>query len=171
MFLRTLAMHQDFPTNTIRATNVYGAGQQLWKIIPRSVVYLRLGRKVQLHGGGLAVKSYIHIRDVSRGELAVIQSGRRGAIYHLSPERGCRVRDIVKEVCRAMGRDFDASVEDVGDRKGQDATYIISSERAKTQLGWRPTVTLSDGIREVIEWVDAHWDEIAPEPLEYEHAP
>lgn len=67
-----------FPVLSVRATNVYGARQQLFKIIPRTVIYLRQDRTISLHGNGVAVKSYIHIRDVSRGELAVLNEGRPG---------------------------------------------------------------------------------------------
>ena len=94
--LKTYARQFGFPLVTVRATNVYGARQQLFKIIPRSAIYLKLGRPIELHGGGRAVKSYIHIRDVSRGEKLVLERGRPGHIYHLSPERGVEVRD-----CRA----------------------------------------------------------------------
>src|SRR5262249_46825466 len=65
--LRTYARQYGFPLLTVRATNVYGARQQLFKIIPRSAVFIKLGQKIELHGGGVAVKSYIHIRDVSYG--------------------------------------------------------------------------------------------------------
>ncbi|TAF62881.1 MAG: NAD-dependent epimerase/dehydratase family protein [Oscillatoriales cyanobacterium] len=92
MLLSTYYKNFQFPLVTVRATNVYGAYQQLFKIIPRSAIYLKLGKTIQLHGGGHAVKSYIHIRDVSRGELAVMEKGKVGEIYHLSPDRGYAVR-------------------------------------------------------------------------------
>ncbi|MGD0476322.1 MAG: NAD-dependent epimerase/dehydratase family protein, partial [Candidatus Velthaea sp.] len=64
LLLATYRRAYDMPIVWIRATNVYGEGQQLFKIIPRSVIYAKLGRTIELHGGGRAVKSYIHIRDV-----------------------------------------------------------------------------------------------------------
>ena len=60
--LFTFFKNYRFPLVMIRATNVYGANQQLFKIIPRTVIYLKSGKKIELHGGGVAVKSYIHIR-------------------------------------------------------------------------------------------------------------
>src|SRR5439155_21267311 len=84
LMLFTLVKNFDFPLVMIRGTNVYGAHQQLFKIIPRSAIYLKQGRTIELHGGGVAVKSYIHIRDVSRGELAAMEKGRSGQLYHLS---------------------------------------------------------------------------------------
>ena len=106
LFLFTLVKNFRFPLVMVRSTNVYGAHQQLWKIIPRSIIYLKMDQKIPLHGGGKAVRSFIHVRDISRGELAVLEKGRPGAVYHLSPETGCPVREIVQMICKAMGKDF-----------------------------------------------------------------
>lgn len=169
LFLNTLVKNFGFPLVSIRATNVYGAHQQLFKIIPRTVIALKSERKVPLHGGGVAVKSYIHVRDVSRGELAAMESGRDGALYHLSPDGSHAVRDIVGMICTRLGRDFFAWTEPVGERLGQDAAYVIDSTRARTELGWAPRIGLDEGLAGVVEWVDANWDEIQQQPLEYVH--
>lgn len=169
LLLETYRRQWDFPVLTVRATNVYGAGQQLFKIIPRTVIYLKLGRKIQLHGGGRAVKSYIHIRDVSRGELAILERGQIGSIYHLSPDGGVAVRDVVRVLCQRMGRDFAQWTEAVGERPGQDGAYVIDSTRARTELGWAPQVGLDEGLSEVVSWVERYWDDIRQMPLEYQH--
>ncbi|MGH7195147.1 MAG: NAD-dependent epimerase/dehydratase family protein [Candidatus Saccharimonadales bacterium] len=124
-FLSTLVKNFNFPLVTIRATNVYGAHQQLWKIIPRSVIYLLTNQKISLHGGGMAVKSYIHIRDVSRGELLAMERGLPGSMYHLSPDGGYEVREVVRRICGLLGRDFERSAVAAGERLGQDAAYVI----------------------------------------------
>ncbi|MCL4552847.1 MAG: GDP-mannose 4,6-dehydratase [Candidatus Marsarchaeota archaeon] len=169
LFLFTLVKNFQFPLVMIRSTNVYGAHQQLWKIIPRSAIYLKAGKKIQLHGGGIAVKSYIHIRDISRGELAAMERGQTGAIYHLSPDQGYAVRDVVRTICDVMGQEFDASTTVVGERLGQDAAYVIDSTRARQELGWSPKISLEEGITGVISWVQDNWKEIQMEPLEYVH--
>lgn len=169
LLLFTFVKHFNFPLIMIRSTNVYGAHQQLWKIIPRSVMYLKMGKKIPLHGGGVAMKSYIHIRDVSRGELVAMDKGEPGAIYHLSPDRGYAVRDVVRRVCELMGCDFEASTEVVGERPGQDAAYVIDSNRARRELGWSPRVSLEEGLAEVVRWIDENWDRIRRESLEYVH--
>jgi dTDP-glucose 4,6-dehydratase len=171
MFIQVLIRNFNFPAILIRSTNVYGPGQQLFKIIPRSIIYLKMGKKIALHGGGLAVKSYIHIRDISRGELAAVKNGRPGSIYHLSPESGYAVRDVVRKICDLMGRDFEASTASVGERLGQDAAYVIDSSRAREELGWYPKITLEEGLAEVIDWVEDYWGQIQEEPLDYIHKP
>jgi len=127
LFLLTLVKNFAFPLIMIRSTNVYGAHQQLFKIIPRSVIYLMMEKKIALHGGGKAVKSYIHIRDVSRGELAAMEKGIPGSIYHLGPDQGYAVRDVVCQICHLMGRDFESSTLRVDERLDQDAAYVINA--------------------------------------------
>lgn len=169
MMLWTLVKNFNFPLTMIRATNVYGPHQQLFKIIPRTVIYLKTGRTIRLHGGGHAVKSYIHIRDVSRGELAAMLLGRPGQLYHLSPHQGVSVRDVVAMICGAMGKDFQAHTESVTERLGQDQAYVIDSTQARTELGWSPRVCLQEGLQQVVKWVESDWNHIAAQPLDYIH--
>ncbi|HTI51976.1 MAG TPA: GDP-mannose 4,6-dehydratase [Planctomycetaceae bacterium] len=169
MLLSTYHKQYQFPLLTVRATNVYGARQQLFKIIPRSVIYIKLGKKIELHGGGTAVKSYIHIRDVSRGELAILERGEIGEIYNISPDQGTAVRDIVATIARRMGVPFEKAVEIVAERPGQDAAYVIDSTKARTKLGWSPRISIEQGLSEVIEWAQTNWEEISRQSLTYDH--
>lgn len=169
MLLDVYRREFGFPLLTVRSTNVFGARQQLFKIIPRTAIYLRLGRQVPLHGGGIAVKSYIHIRDVSRGELAILKAGRVGERYHLSPDASLSIREVVAITCRLAGRDFADWVEPVDERLGQDAAYVIDSTKARREFGWRPEITFEAGVTEVLDWVDTHLEAIKDQSLEYVH--
>lgn len=169
MLLGAYHRQYGFPLLSVRATNVYGARQQLFKIIPRSAIYIQMGRRIQLHGGGRAVKSYIHIRDVSRGELAVLERGKVGELYHLSPDQGIAVRDVVQIVAHRRGKSLADVADAVDERPGQDAAYVIDSTKARTELGWRPSVSFEEGLGEVVDWVDQNWDEIRQHPLDYIH--
>lgn len=171
LFLFTLFKNFHFPLVVIRSTNVYGPHQQLHKIIPRSIISLKSGKKIELHGGGAAVKSYIHIRDVSRGELAALEKGRPGCIYHLSPDRGYAVRDVVRTICELMDREFETATVPTGERLGQDAAYVIDSCRARCEFAWSPNIALREGLAQVIAWVEANWAEFRKEPLDYVHRP
>ena len=171
LFLFVLVKNFNFPLIMIRSTNVYGPHQQLFKIIPRSIIYMKMGKKIQLHGGGGAIKSFIHIRDVSDGIYRAIEKGRVGEIYHLSPESGCSVRSIVEMISKKMGLDFDQVTETVGERLGQDARYVIDSTKARNELGWKPCISIDEGLDEVIEWINHDWKTIVQQPLEYIHQP
>lgn len=170
LMLGTFQKEFDFQVTLIRATNVYGAHQQLFKIIPRSVIYLKLDRTIELHGGGLAVKSYVNIRDVSRGELAAMETVP-GGVLHLSPDEGVKVCEVVRTICERLGVEFEAATKVVAERSGQDRAYTINSSRARRDLAWSPEVSLEQGIGEVVEWVERYWPEIQREPLEYVHKP
>jgi len=167
--LFTFAKNFSFPLVMVRATNVYGAYQQLFKIIPRSAIYLKMGKSIELHGGGVAIKSYIHIRDISRGELAIMEHGRIGEIYHLSPDQGVAVKDVVHAICKKMKVDFGIATKIVAERLGQDKAYTIDSTKARTELNWKPLITLDEGISQTVDWVEKSFDEIAKQPLVYIH--
>lgn len=169
LFLFTLYKNFNFPLVMIRSTNVYGAHQQLFKIIPRSIINIKLGKIIELHGGGQAVKSYIHIRDISRGEMAAMEKGRPGEIYHLSPDHGIAVKDVVRTICDKMEVDFEKAIKMVEERLGQDAAYVIDSSKAKEEFGWEPKITIDEGINECIKWVNDNWDVIKSMPQEYIH--
>lgn len=169
LFLFTLVKQYGFPLVMIRSTNVYGKHQQLYRIIPRTIISLLSGKKIQLHGGGKAVKSYIHIRDVCRGILAAMKLGEPGSLYHFSPETSISIRNLVEQICTIMGYDFDQVTEAIGERPGQDASYIIDSSKARRELNWTPTIPLPEGLNEVICWVTENLDRIRGEPLEYVH--
>lgn len=169
--LFTFVKNFKLPLVMIRSTNVYGAHQQLFKIIPRSVIYIKSGRIIELHGGGAAVKSYIHIRDISRAELAAMENGRYGQIYHLSPDRGIAVKDVVNIICDKLKVDFKKATKVVEERLGQDAAYVIDSTKARTEFGWSPSISMEEGLSGVVDWVTDNWEEISKEPLEYIHKP
>lgn len=169
MLISVYHKQYGFPALFVRATNVYGARQQLFKIIPRTAIYVKLGRRIQLHGGGKAVKSYIHVRDVSVGELAILRDGRLGERYHLSPDTGISVADVVAIIVQRMGGSIEECVEIVEERPGQDAAYLINSSKARSRLGWQPTISFEQGVDEVVGWVERHWSEISRQSLDYQH--
>ncbi len=169
LMLQTLVKNFNFPLITIRSTNVYGAHQQLFKIIPRSIINLKNGTKIPLHGGGEAIKSYIHIRDISCGELAAMERGIPGEIYHLSPDQGISIRDLVAKICELMHMEYQSSVVTVGERLGQDRAYTLDSTKARLKFNWRQNMALESGLKGVISWIDNNWDTISRIPHDYIH--
>ena len=169
--LQLFVSQYELPVSLVRSTNVYGAHQQLFKIIPRAVIQIRKGEPIALHGGGTQVRSFIHIRDVSRGELEVMRRGDLGAAYNLSPDDSVEIRSLVRMICEHLGVSFEDSTRISLARPGNDARYVIDSTRARQAFAWRPQVELAEGLDGVIRWVDERWDEILRQPLEYVHKP
>ena len=161
-----------FPLVYTRATNVYGACQQLYRIIPRTILCIKMGEKIKLHGGGKAVKSYIHIQDVSDATVNISRNGTNGEIYHISPKGdGISIYDLVVRIIIKLGEKPEDWIELVEDRKGQDAKYIIDSSKIRNELGWGEKIDLADGINKVITWVEDHYEELVCLPREYIHKP
>lgn len=159
----------NFPAVFTRAANVYGAGQQLFKIIPRSIIYIKKGKKIPLHGGGEAKRSFIHIKDVCEATAIIMEKASNGEIYHLSTSTLTPIKELVKEISNKLNVKFEEVVENVPERLGLDAAYILDSSKARREFGWHPKINLDNGIDEVIQWINDNWSAINNEPLEYIH--
>ncbi len=171
MSLKTFFDAYDFPVVFTRAANVYGPGQQLYRIIPRSMLYFMLDKKLQLHGGGHSVRSFIHIRDVADGTWRAVQMGSPGEIYHLSTIRNISIRALVQMIAKQMNISFEEHVEDVGERMGKDAAYLLDSAKARKTLEWKDQISLEQGIEETIGWVRDNLEELKKQPFDYIHKP
>jgi dTDP-glucose 4,6-dehydratase len=169
--MHVLAMHRErgLPVVLTRAANVYGPGQQLYRIVPRSLLYARTGRTLKLEGGGESTRSFIHMKDVADATLRIAQHGRNGATYHISTDEIVSIRDLVAAACEATGADFSALVELAPERPGKDATYMLNSTLLKEELDWQPTINLSEGLRDTLRWIDANLEALSQAPDAYVH--
>lgn len=169
LYLTTLYKNFDFPAILTRFTNVYGRHQQLYKIIPRTIINLKKGQKTELHGGGKAVKTWIHIRDAANAVITTAQLGQPGEVYHFSDENTCSVAELVKKLCDLMGKDFESNTVTVEERLGQDARYVLDYAKAERDLSWFPQITFEQGLKETIQWLEENWNEVERESLVYVH--
>jgi len=158
-----------FPVAFTRAANVCGPGQPLYRIIPRTVWCVLAGQKLKLDGGGTSVRSFIHMRDVAKGTLAVARHGQIGDAYHLSTNHTQTIREVVEEICRQMGARFEDCVEMSPPRLALDSAYLLDTTKTRTELCWEPTLTISDIVAETIEWTKTHRNRLQAIPLDYVH--
>jgi dTDP-glucose 4,6-dehydratase len=168
-----LAMHKStgFPVVFTRAANVYGPGQQLYRIVPKAALSARLGRVLALHGGGTSRRSFIHIDDVAEATLKISQLGEPGRTYHISTNELISIRDLVVRTFELAGVDSTRFLASTQDRLGKDSVYLLDSSRLRDELGWEPRMKLDDGLRSVLSWLDKYLDELAAMPTEYIHKP
>ena len=169
-----LAMHKtrDFPVVFTRAANVFGPGQQLYRIVPRAALYARLGKELPLHGGGVSRRSFIHVDDVAAATLRIADSGKVGSTYHISTAELVSIKDLVAKVFAIAGvSDPFRQIAEVDERLGKDLGYFLDSSRLREDLGWRPRVDLESGIKSVVTWIDANIDRLVDVPSEYVHKP
>ena len=169
LHLRTFFSQYKFPVVFTRAANVYGPGQQPYRIIPRAILYIKLGRKLQLHGGGHSVRSFIHIQDVASATLKIAREGVAGEAYHISTDLYISIRELVELICKIMNVDFAKVVEIIDDRPGKDAAYLLDSGKLRKKLDWTDRIQLKEGIRETVDWVTNNLEELKKQPFEYVH--
>lgn len=79
------------------------------------------------------------------------------------------MREIVSMLCELQGLSFDQQCVSVAERPGQDAAYVIDSAKARTELNWRPEISIQEGLQETIQWVERNWGEITNQSLDYVH--
>ena len=169
MSLKTFFDSYKFPVVFTRAANVYGPGQQHYRIIPRTMMFLKTGRKLGLQGGGLSQRSFIHMRDVSDATWRIALKGVPGETYHISTNEIISVRNLVEQICAKMGVDFKGNVDIVGDRLGKDAAYKLDSSKIRKELGWTDRISLKAGLDDCLNWVENKLDEMGHLSVDYIH--
>lgn len=169
MSLRTYHAAYGLPVVFTRAANVYGPGQQLYRIIPRTILFIKLGRKLGLHGGGLSTRSFIHMDDVSDATWRVMTDGTAGETYHISTRETITIRGLVEKICAKMGPRFEDVAEVVSDRLGKDAAYMLDSTKIRATLGWQDRIDLDTGLESCIRWVESNLDALRSQQFDYVH--
>jgi dTDP-glucose 4,6-dehydratase len=159
----------QLPFVATRAANVYGAGQQLYRIIPKTILCALLGRKLTLHGGGYSERSFIEISDVSSATQKIGELGQLGETYHISTKSTVSIRQLVRMICEQLSIDFSMLVETSDDRMGKDDAYLLDSSKLRHELAWRDKTTLEIGIAKTIAWVIENLDILSTQPLSYIH--
>jgi len=152
MYLMSVHQNLKFPMNVVRPSNAYGPGQQLHRVIPKSIICGLTGEKLPLHGGGHAEKSFIHNRDLARAILMISDKAPLGKVYNVGPEQPTSIRRVVEMCADALGMPFEQLCEVTGDRLGQDARYWLDSSLVKADIGWEPEISWEEGLQEMVEW-------------------
>ncbi len=171
MSLRTYFQTYGFPVVYTRAANVYGPGQQLYRIIPRTILAAVGGQKLRLDGGGVSVRVFIHMRDVSDATLRVALHGKPGDSYHISGYEVVSIRALVEMILRRLGKRFEDCVEIGPERPGKDTAYLLDSFKIRSELGWRDVISLEQGIDDVVTWAERFREDLPKLPSRYEHKP
>ena len=171
LHLMTFYNNYDFPVVFTRAANVYGPGQQLYRIIPRAILFAKMGKRLPLHGGGHSVRSFIHIDDVVEGTWRVMMQASPPSVFHFSTTRFISIRDLVALIAERLGVAFEDLAEIADDRPGKDRAYQLDSAKTKNVLKWEPVIDLESGIEDTVSWANRYYDDLKQQPLSYEHKP
>lgn len=167
MYLLSVHKHLQFPMNIIRPCNAYCPGQLLHRIIPKTILFGMLERKIPLHGGGRAEKSYIHARDLARAIHLVAEKAPLGPVYNVGAQQPTSIREVVERCAHALGRDFDSMVEVTEDRLGQDARYWLDSTAIQQATGWQAEIDWDTGLKEMVAWADRYLEQLKDMNVDY----
>jgi dTDP-glucose 4,6-dehydratase len=139
------------PVTISRCSNNYGPYQFAEKLIPLMISRALEDRPLPVYGQGLNVRDWLYVEDHCRAIDLILRRGKPGGVYNVGGRCEMRNIDIVKLICRELGKP-DSLIAYVEDRKGHDLRYAIDPSRIQNELGWTPETGFQDGIRRTIRW-------------------
>ena len=161
-----MAWHHTYglPVLLTNCSNNYGPYHFPEKLIPVVILSALHGRPIPVYGAGTNVRDWLYVEDHADALLTVLEKGVPGRSYNVGGENERRNIDLVREICRLLdARRPEAAphadlIEHVADRPGHDARYAIDPARIRGELGWRPSVTVEEGLERTVDWYLARED-------------
>jgi dTDP-glucose 4,6-dehydratase len=140
------------PYVILRPTNNYGIGQYVEKLIPKSVKYLSVGRKIDLHNKGTPVRTWLHAEDTARAVITIIESGVTNEIFNISGNYEEKNIEVVKKIIKLVNGDTEIEkyLTDMI-RPGQDLRYSIDDTKLKS-LGWSANADFDTELEKVVRY-------------------
>ena len=162
--LLAMAYHRTYglPVSVSRCSNNYGPYQFPEKLIPLMIANALSDKPLPVYGEGLNVRDWLYVEDHCKAIDLILQRGRVGEVYNIGGHNEMRNIDIVKLICKALGKP-ESLITYVKDRKGHDLRYAIDPTKIHRELGWLPETRFADGIQKTIRWYLEHrawWEEI-----------
>ena len=142
----------------VRPTNNYGIGQYVEKLIPRTVKYLGLGKKIPLHNHGLPIRNWLHVEDTANAVIKIIDSNVENDIYNIcggyEQPNLYIVNSILQKYIKTTNLD-DKAVTNYLDfsysRQGQDIRYALNDDKLK-KLGWKPKKEFEKELQKIVDY-------------------
>lgn len=135
----------------LRSSNAYGPYQFPEKLIPLMITNAQAGEDLPVYGDGLQVRDWVHVDDLVRAVLVVLEQGDAGEIYNVGGDNEIANLEVVRLIVAMTGAS-EAQIRFVDDRPGHDLRYAMDFSRLADTLGWRPERGFETGLRETIEW-------------------
>jgi len=154
------AWHETYglPVVLTNCSNNYGPFHFPEKLIPVVILNALAGKAIPVYGAGENVRDWLFVEDHADALLTVLEKGPLGRSYNIGGENEARNIDLVRMICALMdelhpqGAPHDRLITFVTDRPGHDLRYAIDPTRIREELGWRPSVTLEEGLRRTVRW-------------------
>jgi len=161
------AWHHTYglPVVLTNCSNNYGPYHFPEKLIPVIILNALAGKPLPIYGDGSNVRDWLFVEDHADALLLVVQQGAVGRSYNIGGENERSNLDLVRTLCGILDDlrpkpqgSYADQITFVPDRPGHDARYAIDPTRIRTELGWRPSVTVEEGLRRTVEWYLANED-------------
>jgi len=151
LLVRSYVRTYKFPALLTRSSNNYGPYQFPEKFLPLMITNALQGDPLPIYGDGKQQRDWLHVEDNCRGILAVLERGRIGEVYNIGGSHVEENLSMAKRLLRLTGKP-ETLLSYVADRPGHDRRYALDSAKIQSELGWKPEISLEDGIRQTIEW-------------------
>jgi dTDP-glucose 4,6-dehydratase len=135
------------PVVLTNCSNNYGPFHFPEKLIPVVILNALAGKPLPIYGNGANIRDWLYVEDHADALLTVLQKGAVGRSYNIGGENERANLDLVKTLCAILDE-----ITFVADRPGHDARYAIDPTRIRTELGWRPSVTVEEGLARTVQW-------------------
>lgn len=154
------AWHETYglPVVLTNCSNNYGPYHFPEKLIPVIILNALAGEPIPVYGAGENIRDWLYVEDHADALLTVVTAGHIGRRCNIGGENEARNIDIVHKICAILDakRPIDHPYADlitfVTDRPGHDMRYAIDPTRIRDELGWRPSVTLDQGLEKTVQW-------------------
>ena len=156
------AWHETYglPVVLSNCSNNYGPYHFPEKLIPVIILNALAGKALPIYGDGSNIRDWLYVEDHADALLLVVREGQVGRSYNIGGENERSNLELVQTLCgilddlrpRSDGRPYAEQIRFVADRPGHDARYAIDPSRIRTELGWRPSVTVEEGLKKTVQW-------------------
>ena len=171
------AWHETYglPVVLTNCSNNYGPYHFPEKLVPVVILSALEGRPIPVYGKGENVRDWLYVEDHADALLTVLENGAVGRSYNIGGENEATNLDLVRMICallderRPEGAPHERLITFVDDRPGHDLRYAIDPTRIRTELRWRPSVTLEEGLRRTVDWYlanEAWWQPLREVAME-----
>ena len=148
------------PVMVTNCSNNYGPYHFPEKLIPVVTINALHGKPLPIYGDGSNVRDWLYVEDHAEALLLVVEKGEIGRTYNIGGENECSNLQLVQTICgildrlrpRHDGSSYSDLITFVADRPGHDARYAIDPTRIREELGWRPSVTVDEGLERTVQW-------------------
>jgi len=146
------------PVVLTNCSNNYGPYHFPEKLVPVVILNALAGKDIPVYGKGENVRDWLFVEDHADALLLVLEKGALGRSYNIGGENEARNIDLVRSICaildqkRPTQKPYADQIKFVQDRAGHDLRYAIDPARIRDELGWRPTVTLDEGLEKTVQW-------------------